>query len=227
LDHLHALQTNAAERYLLGELPADEAEDFELHYFECQQCALSVETGELFIAGLRAHGDEPGTQKPASQVRRPGPGFLESVAAFWHRPWFAFPVMAALAVVAIYQNAVEIPGLRRVLYTARALPAVQLIGVSRGEEPVLNIPQGSPFAELKADVPPGEPFKQYACVLTRNGREVSETPSPAPADGQPVTIQVPVAQLEPGHEDLTLFGLTPDGKRSDKISTYPFTVQIN
>jgi len=227
LDHIHAQQTNAAERYLLGELPAGEAEDFELHFFECQQCALDVESGDLFLVNARSHFLDPVKPSPKEEAKyKPGRSFLEAIAAFWQRPAFSLPVMAALAALAIYQNTMVIPGMRRVLNTARSIPAVLLIGASRGEEPVLHLPAGSVFAHLEADVPPAEPFQQYICVLTREGREISATPSPAPADGQPITIEVPVSQLRSGHQDLTLFGIAPDGQRTDKISTYPFSVQF-
>ena len=234
---------NAPERYLLGELPPAEAEDFELHYFECQQCALAVETGEQFIAGACAYYKEPTVPESLVEVHKPARSFqqtssrqspfqqtpfLQTLAAFFTRPLFVMPVMAALAAVTIYQGAVVIPGMRRVLNTARSLPAVQLIGASRGDEPVLNAsPKKDPFVELKADIPPAEPYKEYLCVLTRDGREVSTTPTPAPGEGQPITIQVPVGQLKSGHQDLTLYGVKPDGQRSDKISTYPFRVEFN
>jgi hypothetical protein len=230
---------NAPERYLLGELPPDEAEDFELHYFECQQCALAVESGEQFIAGACAYYKESATPELHTEVEKPAPSFprttfpqttfLQRMAAFWSRPVFTIPVMAVLAAVTIYQGAVAIPEMRRVLNTARSLPAVQLIGASRGDEPVLKVsPKKDPFAELKADIPPGETYKQYLCVLIRDKNEVSETLTPAPGEGLPITIQVPVGQLRSGHHDLALYGIKPDGRRSDKkISTAPFRVEFD
>jgi hypothetical protein len=219
---------NAPERYLLGELEPAEAEDFELHFFECQQCALAVETGEQFIASACAFYRDPMTPKSRVEAAKPARSFLQAIAAFWTRPVFAIPVMAALAAVTIYQGAVVIPAMRTVLNTARSLPAVQLIGASRGEEPVLGVsPKKDPFAELKADIPPAEPYTEYFCVLIRGGREISKTMTPAPAEGQPITIQVPVAQLKSGHHDLTLYGVKPDGQRSDKIATYPFRVEFH
>lgn len=223
MDHLHAQQTRAAERYLLGELPAGEAEEFELHYFECRQCALAVEAGESFMANARACFREPENPKPqqaeAHAADRPRRSFLGAVAAFWRSPVFTVPVMAALASLAIYQGVV--------LNTAAPLPSLQLIGASRGDEPVLHIPPRRRFAQIEADIPPAEPFKQYLCVLTRDGREVTGIASPAPEEGQPITILFPVAKLKAGHQDLTLYGLGPDGARSDRISTYPFSVQFN
>jgi hypothetical protein len=228
---------NAPERYLLGELPPAEAEDFELHYFECQQCALAVEAGEQFIAGACAYYKDPMTPKSPVEAEKPVRSFLrtmflqtpflQTMAAFWTRPVFAIPVMAALAAVTIYQGTVVIPRMRSVLNTARSLPAVQLIGASRGDEPVLKVsPKKDPFAELKTDIPPAEPYKEYLCVLIRDKREVSSILTPAPGDGQPITIQVPVSQLKSGHHDLAVYGVKPDGQRSDKISTAPFQVEF-
>jgi hypothetical protein len=223
---------NAPERYLLGELPPGEAEDFELHYFECQQCALAVEAGEQFIASACAYFREPMTPKSREEAQKPARSFLQTtflqkIAAFWSRPVFAIPVMAGLGAVTIYQGAVVIPRMRSVLNTARSLPAVQLIGASRGDEPVLGVSPKDPFAELKADIPTAEPYKEYFCDLTRDGRVVSTTPAPAPAEGEPITIQVPVGQLKPGHHELTLYGVKPDGQRSDRISTAPFRVEFH
>lgn len=223
---------NAPERYLLGELQPAEAEDFELHYFECQQCALAVESGEQLIASVCAYYKDPITPKPRTEEQKPRRSFLKAtflqkMAAFWSRPAFAIPVMAGLGALTLYQGLVVIPQMRSVLYTARPLPAVQLIGASRGDEPVLKVnAKKDPFAELKADIPPAEPYKEYLCVLIRDKREVSETLTPAPGEGQPITIQVPVGQLKSSHHDLTLYGVKPDGRRSDKINTYPFRVEF-
>jgi hypothetical protein len=119
--------------------------------------------------------------------------------------------------------------MRNVLSTARSLPAVQLIGASRGDgPPVLKVSANKdPFAELMADIPPAEPYKQYLCVLIRDQHEVSETLTPAPGEGQPITIQVPVGQLRSGRQDLALYGVKPDGQRSDEtISSSPFQVEF-
>lgn len=226
MDHLHATQTHAAERYLLGELPAAEAEQFELHFFECAQCALAVEGGELFLEGARAHFRHP--EGPAANPKPDArPSFADAVSAFFRRPLFTMPVMAALAAVTIYQGAFQIPGLEAVLHSARSLPAIQLIGASRGEEATVHIPPGSPFLSISADIPPGASFQRYLCVLTGGEREISSSLNPPPLEGQPITILIPAAQLKSGSYQLTVYGVAPDGQRSDRISTYPFGVKFD
>ncbi|MDE3199255.1 MAG: zf-HC2 domain-containing protein [Acidobacteriota bacterium] len=215
----------AAERYLLGELSAADAEKFELHYFECPQCAAAVENGEAFLANARAwfHRPEPAAQP---EPKRTG-NFAWAAFAAWLRPAFAIPVMAALAAIAIYQGLVVIPGLYRVLNPARSLPAVQLIGASRGEATVIHVPHGAPFASVMGDIPPGTAYRHYVCVLTRGSSEVSAIVAPAPAEGMPVTVLIPSSQLKSGPQELDLYGEKPDGQRSDRISKYPFTVEFD
>jgi hypothetical protein len=225
LDHLQAIETQAAERYLLGELAASDAEAFELHFFECQLCASAVDSGDRFVTAAQDYFRQPATVATPAAPATPKRSFSDLMAAIF-RPAFAMPALAALLLLIGYQNAVVIPGMKQILNTARALPAVQLIGASRGDESVVHIPAETPFLSLAADIPPGTPFQQYLCVITKAGREVSRSINPAPAEGQPITVLIPAGQLSGGSHVLTLYGVGPQGERSDKISTYPFTVQI-
>jgi hypothetical protein len=219
LDHRYALESQAAERYLLGELPASEAEDFELHYFECQQCALAVESGELFIAGARAEAAAatPATVPP---VREAKPSFWTSLAAFWRQPAFGLGAAALLAVVVFYQAEVVIPR----LHSVRSLPAFHLIGASRAEDQRIKTPASSAFLELDADIPPDVHFKNYLCVISGGGKSLPGIVSPAPEDGHPVTILVPTDKLEPGKHELAIYGEGAEGKA---IQTYPFDFENN
>ena len=52
--HAEASRSGAAERYVLGEMLAAEAEAFEEHFFDCSECAEEVRTGAAFLEGGRA-----------------------------------------------------------------------------------------------------------------------------------------------------------------------------
>jgi hypothetical protein len=230
LDHLHAQQTQAAERYVLGELTAAEAEEFELHFFECQQCAMAVDSGQEFVDAARVSFREPVTAKGKAKedIREPRASFFERISealAAICRPAIVVPVMAALAAIATYEG-VSASNLNRVLETARSVPAVQLIGASRGDETIVPVPPGALFVPVWFDVPPGSSFKTYVCVLNSGSQEVLSATSPAPPDGQPIAMLLPVKRLKEGKYDVVVYGLTPDGGRSDRISRYPFTVRF-
>ena len=222
MDHSQAIETEAAERYLLGELPAAEAEDFERHYFECQECAQAVEVGNQFIANAQAVLTE--TDSASGRDRRPArprQPFWHGLMEWWPRPAFV-PLAAAVAfaAIALYQGAIVIPGMRQALDSARVLPAFQLAGVSRGEASRISVPRSTPFVTFSVDVPPDVHSPQYLCVLTAGGRPVFRVTAPPPANGQPITILVPVKELRASDYDLTIYGA--DGRESDKITTYSF-----
>jgi len=83
MDHDQAQATNAAERYLLGEMSEPERFDFESHYFECKECAGDVRAVHAFAEGVKAEGqvaDLP-SEKHAGAGRRPVPRWLLALAA--------------------------------------------------------------------------------------------------------------------------------------------------
>jgi anti-sigma factor RsiW len=235
IDHFHAEDVHVAERYILGELSATEAEEFEQHYFECQQCAIAVESASLFAANARAVFAEPAAVAAASRVEKPRPAVKSAwFPQFWFpqlksRPLFAFPMAAAcaLALLVIYQNAVTIPGMRQAADTARALPAFQLIGASRGDGAQVKLPAGASSFALAADIPPDARFATYICTLAENGRTVFEVHAPAPAEGQPITILVPAKSLQPGPHELSIFGASQNGAPASKVSGYTFNLELN
>lgn len=225
MNHIQAYDTHAAERYLLGELSAEEAEDFELHYFECAQCAMAVDSGAEFVENARAVLGEENTQAPARQ-RRERERSAWAVWGWMRSPAFALPFAAAVlfGVFALYQETV-ISGLRHTFDSARVLPAFQLIGASRGEATAIRIPPGTPSFALSMDVPPDQHFGQYECVLSSGREKQFSVDAPAPAAGQPITILVPVKGLTPGNKEVTIYGLGADGKEAAKISDYTFDLQ--
>ena len=54
LDHNEALRQQAAEKYVLGELSQPLRDEFEAHFFECQECARDVKAAAEFVDNARA-----------------------------------------------------------------------------------------------------------------------------------------------------------------------------
>jgi Putative zinc-finger len=53
MDHIEALRLQAAEKYVLGDLPQLLRDEFEEHFFECQECALDVKAAAGFVDNAR------------------------------------------------------------------------------------------------------------------------------------------------------------------------------
>jgi len=227
MDHVTALNEQSVERYLLGEMSTVEAEEFERHYFDCQECAMAVEEGQIFAANARAVFEEaePETMR-AESGHRAKKSLLDLLRGWWRQPLVAFPAAAAvlLAAFSVYQGAVVIPALRNQLGEARVLPAFQLIGASRGAASQIAIPSGTPSFAVAADIPPDARFPQYVCELSASGRPIFRLAAPAPAEGQPITILIPAKDLHAGGYELAIYGADSNGQQRDRVSTFAFAL---
>ncbi|MGH9665155.1 MAG: hypothetical protein ACRD9L_12085, partial [Bryobacteraceae bacterium] len=161
------------------------------------------------------------------QPEKPRKSFLGTLAHLWERPAILAPSIASLLffAVALYQDAVVIPGMRRTLDTPRALPVFQLSGASRGAETRIDLPAGTPSLALSADIPPDARFPKYRCELTAGARTIFRVTVPPPGAGQPVTILVPTRELQSGQYALTIYGIGPHGAAANKISDCLFDFQ--
>jgi hypothetical protein len=217
IDHVKAHDEHLAERWLLGEIPEAEAEEFEKHFFECPECAAAVEAGQILLANGKAVAAEC---QPDSE---PSPSPLQRVVAWWRNPVVLVPLAASLLLgaLSVYQSAVVIPGLR----APRVLPAFQLITASRGDAMQITIPRDAAWFAIAADIPPDAQFSQYVCELISDGRTLFQLPAAAPASGQPITILVPTRNVQAGPVQLTIFGAGSEGQRRDKVSTFSFELR--
>ena len=137
MNHTEAVETMAAERYLLDELMPEARDSFEEHVFECPECAFDLRTGAAFIAGAR--DTLPGFSaihsidvvKPESERSRPrGLPTKRKLRLF---AW-ATPALAASLAVIAYQNFETIPSLRSAASVPRLLPVTELHMGVRGSE---------------------------------------------------------------------------------------------
>src|SRR6266850_400112 len=67
MDHQKAIDTMAAERYILGELNLDERDAFEEHFFDCPRCSISVRDAARIAAAVRL-GKPHGAAVPRSRM---------------------------------------------------------------------------------------------------------------------------------------------------------------
>jgi hypothetical protein len=231
MDHEKAVSDRSVERYLLEEMSTVEVEEFEHHYFECQECASDIEATGIFIANARAVMAEA----DAEPLRDAAPGkdaspepresFWDSVTAWWTKPGFVFPSVAALVLgaLSLYQGVVIIPGLRE----ARILPAFQLTGASRGEAARVAVASGTPFVFLAIDIPPDSHFPEYWCELSAGGRAVFRLRSPAPVAGEAITLLAPTAKLRASQMEVRIYGANAAGEQLALVSTFAFEVQFH
>lgn len=161
MDHKEAIQSSAVEKYLLAELSPEERDEFEEHYFDCEECAMDLRLGDAFL--MQATTELKAL--PAAMPERWGARILP----FLLRPVWIVPALAAMLLVIAYQNLVVYPGLKQevaVLSQPEVLPSLALVnGNSRGgETPSFAVHPAQPFL-LSVDIPGQEGFASYVCSL--------------------------------------------------------------
>ena len=68
MDHLRIEEENLIERYLMGQLAAPAAEEFEAHYVDCPQCLEQLELGRTLHLGLQQAAAEEGARTLAAHA---------------------------------------------------------------------------------------------------------------------------------------------------------------
>lgn len=232
MDHSEAVRTKAAERYLLGEMPAYERDQYEEHFFGCVDCAQEIQAGATFIDAARDVLGKAGAPATA-------PKTTPQRVAWWTwlaRPAFALPAMAVLLLVAAYQTAYEVPRLRSELSqatTPQAFPSLSLLSANSrgGEIPEITVPPNKPFG-LFVDIPPSPRYRLYACEVEEYRGDVSGpvkfsvTVSEEEAK-QTVQLMISASQLQGGKYVLVVQGYESLSQQKSEVVRFPFVVNVS
>ena len=204
MTHDEAVQSLAAERYLLDEMSELERHQFEEHFFACHECAESMRLG----GRLRHDAAEVFPAVPvvtASGWR----GSRRAVVL----PWAA---AAVLAIALAYQAA----GPGQDGNATVALAPVALRPASRGEVPIVTVPDSGRVA-VALDVNMGAAGDEIAYTLSDDGGgEVASGRGRIPTAGTPLVVLIPAGRLAGGGS----FVLTLTTGRSGVSAQYRFTV---
>jgi hypothetical protein len=229
MDHQDALRRGAAEQYLLNEMPQPERDEFETHFFECQECAADLRATAAFLDGAKLELRRSRTTRPARAAAQKPWAANKPWFEFLWRPAVAAPAFALLLLVVAYQNIVILPrfaGASAQLKNPEILTSLSLIGGNSrgGAVPTVAIAQGQPLL-LSLDIPTAERFSGYACVLLApSGAVVWSLPVSADQAKDTVAIRVPSGVLRPGNYRLLVQGLANGGEHPADLANYRFTL---
>jgi len=211
MDHDMSIKTQAAEKYLLGELQPLEREAFEQHFFECPECAEDVRLGFQFSENARkVFRQDPRRVQDVEEAPKRRDWFARMMASL--SPAALAPLAAGLAMVVFsgYQNLVQIPALRaRVgqFQTAQVVSSTVLSPSSRAAVPVITVPANAPFFQLSLAPGGATPAGAYRCELRgENGKSVATVDVPKLDPDSNLTILVPAAGFAAGYYDAVLIG---------------------
>jgi hypothetical protein len=230
MDHDAVARQKMTERYLLNELDPGLRDEFEQHFFDCQDCALDIRAGSELVTHSKIVLAEVPEPRPVLVTTNRGPVSRGWFA--WLRPAFIVPAMVLLLAVIGYQSLVIVPGLQSALRQPRVLPWASVnVGTWSAEGgPTISVPQGKGFL-LLVRIPPDETYARYAMDLYGPGgrHEWSLTipivSSQATLQQDQWPVQVPAANREAGSYSLAVRGITAAGE-TKKIGQALFELQI-
>lgn len=225
MNHEQAIQDMATERYLLDELSPELREAFEEHMFECQECALDVRAGNVFMSEAKVQLPELTAQAaPEALTAKPRPAAMpiKDRKPWWYfltMPAFAAPVFAAMLGVIAFQNLSTIPSLRVAATEPRIIPWSSLHADTRGAEATVVQADPRHGAVVLIDLPQ-QGYSSYAIDLydPQGKRLWTQTvAAPDQNSGQAGTLSllIPGAVLKQGSYSLDSAGISPQGARTE------------
>ncbi len=216
MNHDQALELQAAEKYVLGELPAAQREEYEEHYFDCPECGGDVKALAAFVDTAREVLRQDAEKSAAREFTAAPSGWFH-----WLRPAVAVPAFAALLLVVAYQNSVTIPRAKKEaaqgagqLFTSSF--SLQMANVRGGEEVKVQIHPKESFA-LKFDFTPARTFDSYICQLQdASGRPLLEESVPGSSRNKEAQLVVRGGLVKPGKYSLVFTGAPGAGGQENR-----------
>ncbi|MGD0181766.1 MAG: zf-HC2 domain-containing protein [Terriglobales bacterium] len=221
MDHTESIRLMAAEKYLLGELTPEQRDQFEEHFFGCQQCALDVRAGAALVEHSKVVLAEPVAVSPVRTpvAAKPGP-------FAWLHPAFVVPVLALLLVVVGYQNLVTYPQLKQLASSPQILPWASVNVSTRGTSTTQISTHPREGFHLLVNIPPDSRYASYTFDLSSpSGRLEWSRTVPATSSDEARSIYVPGANQEQGIYTLAVRANTAANQSSD-LGHYSIEVQI-
>jgi hypothetical protein len=197
MTHENAVETMAAERYLLDEMSELERHTFEEHFFDCSECAEEMRLGNRLRHDARGVFPD---RAPGRVLRTDE--FSPRRRPMWVPPLKVAMPWAAAAVLALaltYQ--VGGPGTGSFGEDGvQALTTVPLRPASRGPVPTVPLPDGGSVV-LAPDINTGTPGDRLTYRLAReDGTAIDSGAGTVPASGTPFLLLVPAERLRAGEQ---------------------------
>lgn len=242
MEHKEAVRLNAAEKYLMGEMPEAQREEYEEHYFDCAACANELKATVAFMESAKQISRER-SLVPAA-IAEPTGDRVERVAAGRERrsgffAWFAqpafagavFAVLLAAVVLAGYQNGVTIPQLKQSVAQANAPRIVNhfslLAAGARGDGDVeVSVGPNEEF-DLDVDFPVTPAATGFVAQIQDGSGNIRSTlPVTAEQAKSTVSVEVPGGMLSTGKYAVVLFAQGGDAGSfgSKEVKRLPFAV---
>ena len=228
MDHLEAKRLHAAEKYVLGELSADQRDAYEEHYFDCAECAEDVNATVTFVsAGREVFREEPVPALPKELAPR-------SRWTSWFRPIIVIPAMGVLLLAVGYYSRMSKPQIGVITAPGQTILSSPSFGLRGGdrlenEKTIVQL-QVNDSVQLHFDLVPSQVqnFSSYTGELQDSAsRVLLQFSIPPDRVNKEVNLIIPSGLLHPGDYTLTIFGRDASSSAKIPVAKFSFAVQNN
>jgi len=229
MDHNQAVELQLAVKYVLGELPPVQRDEYEDHYMDCPECAKDVHAAAAFADTAREVFRKEARDEAASPARER----VQSRWFAWLRPVVAVPAFAALLLMVAYQNTITIPrakqeAARGAGQMVTSVFSLQMANTRGGEEVKVQVHPNESFA-LKFDFTPVKLFNSYVCQLQdESGRSLLQTTVPGSSINQEAQFVVPAGIIKRNKYALVFAGVPASGgeRTQEEVLRLGFSVEF-
>jgi len=190
MDHTEAIETMAAQRYVLDEMTPEDRDAFEEHFFGCAECHADVKDGETIADTLRREKATVHKFEPRKS------SYATGLAA-----------AAAIALIAFlgFQNATMRRATEAALKPRLVASHSLQVSQTRGEEEKVFEAKASEAFTLDFDIPPQPNAQRYVVEIVDASKRVRMSEPVTLARAQDVVyLLVPAGALSPGRYQLRI-----------------------
>ncbi len=220
MEHHEAMTLMAAEKYILGELDDGEREQFEEHFFSCEECAQDVRDLSSVTQGARELLKSQTKAEPAQQ--RSAWGWLDA----WQLPAWLLPGRLAWGgalVAALIFGGFQTLRLQNTI-RPQAIASVVVYPESRGEATAVPVEKLGAFLLLEADLPGASGNLQWELRKSGGKQIIVQDAAAAPPPGESFKVLLPSSFLAPAEYTLTVREVTMS---PEKVLSFRFKVNQN
>ena len=219
MEHAEAIESHTAERYLLDELTAAEADSFEEHYFDCHECAEDLRDGMAMLEGGRNLAREWRPRESSDfrpRVSSPAGAQVAPRRLTW------LPAAAA-AVLILGLSGIFLMRTRNEVASFEVMQTPVYLEVSRNAQNIVTLGENQSAVRF-VDVPATEgAYASYELRLLAPDGEVlgsSTISSQQAMDSVPVVLR----GLAAGTHEIVIEGVGGGGQRT-RVTAVPFTIR--
>jgi len=222
MNHQQALEEHATERYLLGEMTAEERRAFEEHYLECAECLEAVTFGADFMEA----GRQVALEEKSMRVSPAVPTWRERLLAVVPAGLRLVPALACVLLLCLigigYQGLTIHRQQQKIASLQDLRPEYRFVltGESRGKAKIVKVRHNTQLS-VKVEFTPGEEFTPYRADLLSGDNKISYSMplSVAPTDDS-VSFSIPAAGLDAGSYSLVIRRQNKAGMNKDMTSEF-------